>query len=72
MVKTQINNPNWLQEMPRKQLKDYIINLVKLIEHETDQHNLSLYKQWVKEARNELFRRDEIIKYYSTKKTTNK
>lgn len=71
-MKSQINNPNWLQEMPRKQLKEYIINLVKLIEHETDQHNLSLYKQWVKEARNELFRRDEIIKYYANKKTTNK
>lgn len=67
-MKSQINNPNWLQEMPRKQLKDYIINLVKLIENETDKHNLSLYKQWVKEARNELFRRDEIIKYYSSKK----
>lgn len=70
-MKSQINNPNWLQEMPRKQLKEYIINLVKLIEHETDQHNLSLYKQWVKESRNELFRRDEIIKYYANKKTTN-
>lgn len=71
-MKSQINNPNWLQEMPRKQLKEYIINLVKLVEDETDKHNLSLYKQWLKEARSELFRRDEIIKYYATKKTTNK
>lgn len=71
-MKSQINNPNWLQEMPRKQLKEYIINLVKLVENETDKHNLSLYKKWLKEARSELFRRDEIIKYYSNKKTTNK
>lgn len=70
-MKSQINNPNWLQEMPRKKLKEYVFNLVKLVENETDEHNLSLYKQWLKEARNELFRRDEIIEYYSNKKTTN-
>lgn len=72
-MKSNINNPNWLKEMPRKKLKEYIFNLVRLVENETDEHNLSLYKQWLEEAQNEIYRRNEIISYYSHKykKTTN-
>lgn len=72
MIKSQVNNPNWLQQMPRKQLKEYVFNLIKLVENETDKHNLSLYQKWLKEAQNELYRRDKIISYYANKKTTNK
>lgn len=72
-MKSNINNPNWLKEMPRKKLKEYIFNLIRLVENETDEHNLSLYKQWLEEAQNEMYRRNEIISYYSNKfkKTTN-
>ena len=72
MQKSQVNNPNWLREMPRKQLKEYVFNLIKLVENETDKHNLSLYQKWLKEAQDELYRRDKIISYYANKKTTNK
>lgn len=72
MKKSQVNNPNWLKDMPRKQLKDYILNLSKIITNEKDEKNLKLFSSWLKEAQNELFRRDAIIKYYSNKKTTNK
>lgn len=71
-MKSNFYNPNWLREMPRKKLKAYIFNLVRLVENEINEHNLSLYKRWLEEAQNELCRRDNIITYFGNKykKTT--
>ena len=47
-----------ISKLSRKQICNWIKKFEKAIEAETDEHNIRLYKQWKKEAENELLDRD--------------